>query len=462
MPSTLRKTQNQALTLTRSLATVFKSKIFLSKKNETCSPYADAPIASKYEISRPRQLRRSQIPPFKHAHFIHDLPSELLALVFILGAEDDAMFPVRVSHVCRKWREIALHSPSLWRRIMLSPDIDMWKERISRAGACTLDIQLLPWRPTPERRLHYVDALAVQLCFLPVTSFVRRWRSLEIAFADYSPYLWNAALSGCCSRSRRAQAPALQDLTLIYRANDDAKEFCLFAGYAPRLRSVTLDGIKLTWLPSLFKNLTFLDYSHHGFSVGHQAVHDVIAMLEVSSRLVELRLTFPPKRRSVPSIRSQPVDRRVLLLSLQQLHLRVEGSDILYELACVMTLVLTPSLASLCLIDAGHRRLSFPNLKSFFYVYAIPPSLRSLRVEHGWYNYRMVSPIVSSLPQLRQLVIRRPHMPDQVLNLNSRNRKEHWARDLVYHGHPQVARAPSYWESASSSKDVIHTRPSEQ
>ncbi|GLB38244.1 putative F-box-like [Lyophyllum shimeji] len=366
MSSAPKRTQRRALTLIRSFANAVKSR-FSSDKPQ------------------PRQLRRAQIPVFKHAHFIRRLPVELLAYVFVLSSEDDVMLPVRVSHVCKKWREIALRTPTLWRRITLSPEINMWKERIRRAGACTLDVQLVPSATTrwPNSARHYLDPVTVQWYMQPAISLIRRWRSLEIVFADYSPYLWNAALSGCCSRSQRAQALALVDLTLAYRANDDTKEFCLFSGVAPRLRNVTLDGIRLTWLPSLFGNLTYLDYTHHGFSVEHQAVHDVISMLEVSNRLVELKICFPPKRRPATPTRSHPVTRRALLASLQHLHLRVEGCDIPFELAHLMTLVHTPCLRSLRLIDVDRRHLSFPSLKSFFFVYAISRSLRVLRVEHG-------------------------------------------------------------------------------
>ncbi|KAF8073870.1 hypothetical protein FPV67DRAFT_1479616 [Lyophyllum atratum] len=462
MSSALKRTQRRALTLTRSLADAVKSR-FSSEKSQSCSPFNDHHAIPKYNIGRPRQLRRGQIPPFKDVHFIHRLPVELLAHLMVIGSEDDPMFPIRISYVCRKWREIALRTPALWRRITLGPETDMWRERIYRAGACTLDIQLLPFTTTrsPFSERQYLDATTVQWYLHQVVSLIRRWRSLEIVFADYSPYLWNAALSGCCSKSRRAQALALVDLTLIYRANDDTKEFCLFSGFAPRLRNVTLDGIRLTWLPSLFGNLTHLDYTHHGFTVGHQAVHDVICMLEVSSRLVELKVLFPPRHKSVGPARSHPVTRRVLLASLQHLHLRVEGSDIPFELAHLMTLVLTPSLTSLHLIDVDRRQLAFPSLKSFFYVYAICPSLRFLRIEHGWYDSGMVSPILCALPSLRQLVVRRPHMADQVLNLNSRIRKGHQPTGGVSQsGHLRLHRVrPNWKEHPTYSDPVPNTRP---
>lgn len=421
----------------------------LRSPNKHCSPFDTSLSYSaipKHDIGRPRQLRRRPLPLFIHLHFIRRLPVEILAHVFVLGSEDDMMFPVTVSHVCRNWRQIAFRTPALWRRITLTPQTDMWQERIHRARACTLDIQLLDQITTGSGlpRQQRLDVHTVYWYMYLVMPLIRRWRSLEIDFTVPSPYLWNAALSGCCSKSTRAQALALEDLSLVYRANDDSKEFCLFSGIAPRLRHVTLDGIRLTWLPSLFSNLSYLDYTHHGFTVGHQAVEDMICMLEVSSRLAELKLLFPRKPNPHHPFLPHPVTRRVLLPFLINLHLRVEGPDIPFELAHLMTLIDTPSLAFLRLIDLNQRPLSFPNLKSFFYVYPLPPSLRILRIEHGWYDSRMVTPALRALPNIRQLVVRRRHAPDQVLNLNPRSPKgTRWTRDIYgqmhFHVHPNLA-----------------------
>lgn len=465
MPSTLKRTQQRALTLSRSFANAVRSTIsntlcvispdivcltpqsdptsFCDTRHPACSPFDNTiryPTIPKHDIGRPRQLRRGGLPAFRPIHFIHRLPVEILSHIFVMGSEDDMMLPIRVSHVCRVWREITFRTPSLWRRITLTPQTEMWRERIYRARECTLDIQLKSWVTSSSGfpRHQSLDMYAVQWHIHLVAPFVRRWRSLEIVFTEYAPFLWNAALSGCCSRSRD-HAKNLEDLTLIFRANDDTKEFCLFSGVAPKLRRVTLDGIRLTWLPSLFGNLVYLDYTHHGFTVGHQAVRDVMSMLEVCTRLVEFRILFPRKHIPVHPTRYHPVKRHVVLPFLTRLQLRVEGPDIPFELAHLMTLVLTPSLLSLRLIDAERHHQPFPSLKSFFYVYAIAPSLRLLRIEHGWYDPRMVTPVLQALPNIRQLVVRRPHSPDQILNLNPRSRKgRHWGNDVYGHMHFHV------------------------
>ncbi|KAJ7175443.1 hypothetical protein C8R46DRAFT_1248984 [Mycena filopes] len=318
----------------------------------------------------------------------------MVARVFVLGAEDDEIFAFTVSHVCRTWRAIALHTPSLWRRISLGPQEQMCRERIYRAKACSLDVQLLPWRTNRAGALvaQRLDIHTVQLCMHLVAPFIRRWRSLEIVLSGYEPFLANAALSGCCHEllNKRGRALLLEELTLVYRANDDTKQFCLFSGCAPRLRFLTVDGLRLAWLPSLFQNLTFLDYTHHGFSTGDDAVVEILSMLSVCRRLQELRIFFPRKSMARPLRPFRPAHhmRRVALPWLLKLHLRVETRtwrDIPPELTRLVTQLKTRALTSLYLIDLGRRPQPFHSLNGFMRAYPMLPSLETVFVEYGWH-----------------------------------------------------------------------------
>jgi hypothetical protein len=199
----------------------------------------------------------------------------------------------------------------------------------------------------------------------------------------------------------------LEDLRLVYRQNDDPEAFTLFSGNAPKLQSATLAGIRLNWLPSLFANLTALDYTHHGFTVGHQGIQDVVDMLSVSSALIELQLAFPRKPNACLPGRTQPVRARVLLAQLQRLTFRVESSDIPYELAVISTLLLTPSLKALNLVDLTYSYSSFTSLKQFFYAYALPRSLERVSVEWGWYDARMIEPITQGCRNIREIVVKK-------------------------------------------------------
>ncbi|KAF7365414.1 hypothetical protein MVEN_00414100 [Mycena venus] len=353
---------------------VTKLNTLFPPKSNAYSPYGPA-----WSPERSRWYRPSRI------HFIHRLPIEIVARIFVLGAEDDDMLPVRVSCVCRKWRAISLHTPSLWRRISLSPKEQMWRERIYRAKACSLDVQLVPWRSTSSGAVvaQRLDIHTVQMCMHLVSPFIRRIRSLVIVLPAYEPFLANAALSGCCLR-KRGKALLLEELTLVYRANDDTKEFCLFSGHSPKLRRLTVDGLRLTWLPSLFQNLTFLDYTHHGFSVGDEAVAELLSMLAICTGLQELRILFPQKSLARPSVSFHPDMRRVILPWLIQLHLRVETRDIPPELARLVTYLSTPVLTSLYLVDIGRRNRTFRSLKNFMKMYPMLPCLQTVYLEHGW------------------------------------------------------------------------------
>jgi len=99
-------------------------------------------------------------------------------------------------------------------------------------------------------------------CVIPE---IRQWRSLLIHFAGYVPYLWNATLSELCPRlpSASYHAPQLERLAHVCPLNDDTKEFLLFGGHAPKLRDVTVHGMRLRRTAPLFEKLTPLEYNHH-------------------------------------------------------------------------------------------------------------------------------------------------------------------------------------------------------
>ncbi|KAG6372245.1 hypothetical protein JVT61DRAFT_8046 [Boletus reticuloceps] len=93
---------------------------------------------------------------------ISRLPNEMLLAIF-----EEA--------VSRRWRDLAIHSPRLWRRVCITPRIaprmlEMYKTRASRA----LDIEIWGWRD--RRDFQRFDAALEMM--LDSSS---RWRSLSIA-----------------------------------------------------------------------------------------------------------------------------------------------------------------------------------------------------------------------------------------------------------------------------------------
>ncbi|KAH7914267.1 hypothetical protein BJ138DRAFT_435587 [Hygrophoropsis aurantiaca] len=418
MPSTLKRSRRRELTLTRSFTNAIQSKIhppdrprpavdirardvFLTDRTNT-----QASRQSSQAQLVPRNDRKFSLSIKRQRHPIHALPRELLGYIFLIESHGDFMLPVTMSHVCRSWRIIALHTPSLWRRVTLTPRLDMWAERIARAKSCLLDIELLPWSHPLSRPL-FLDVNTVQWYMHLVAPHIGRCRSLRISFSNYAPYLWNGALSVCCRSDSSVYATNLEELVLNYEANDDAKEFTLFSGVAPRLRRVSLDGIRLTWLSSLFRNITYLDYTHRGFTKGHAAVYEVLHMLQVSNRLQDLRICFPSQKKEILYLPKHPLPEGVICMpDLMHLHLRVDGADIPSEMCSLLNQLTFPSLSSLNLIDLRRSPKPFARLSYFFQGIRLPYlSLKSLRLENGWFNARMTRSLIHAMYGLQQVEV---------------------------------------------------------
>ncbi|KAG1906496.1 uncharacterized protein F5891DRAFT_469592 [Suillus fuscotomentosus] len=443
MPSILRRSRRRELILTKSFKNAIQEKvhppqhspelIYCSSSviDRTNFPPSPSPSTVKFpDFARPSltlSLYRSPISNLQH-HPIHTLPPELLIRVFELGSFDDALFLITISHVCHPWRMLAIHTHTLWRRLSFdSHGLRLWKERIARARGCSLDITITP----PQHRFPDIDALALQLHL--IVPHISRARSFELRFSSYSPFLWNTTLGPICHPEQRGNdsmgahtfapfvhALRLEKLTLCFPENDDSKEFGLFAGVAPRLDHVTLDGIRLTWLPGLYGRLTHLDYTHHGFTTGSIAVDEVLGMIRISCALRELRICF---RRTV-------LDGEVLylshdgvpagqihLLQLERLVLAVDKSDIDIppELTLLLSRLSVPNLHELHLVDLrcqpANRRwwksAPFPGLRAALSLFevTIPSSIKVLAMAGRWADHSSILSLAKCFRELRNLEV---------------------------------------------------------
>lgn len=74
---------------------------------------------------------------------IAELPDELLALIFELAYDNDtegSRLAIQLSHVCRRFRAIALHTPRLWSTLTTTQRIDEYQTFISRLRTALLTI----------------------------------------------------------------------------------------------------------------------------------------------------------------------------------------------------------------------------------------------------------------------------------------------------------------------------------
>lgn len=247
---------------------------------------------------------------------------------------------------------------------------------------------------------------------------IKQWRSLCVSFTDYAPFLWNTALSSLCeTASATSHAPQLERLSLVYPLNDDTKEFLLFGNYAPRLRDVTLHGIRLRWTAPLFESLVSLDYTHHGFTAGHEAVQETLMMLTVSRHLKSLSISFPCR-----GMKDGDVDQFMLLPHaytptslghLEVLTLRVHGDGVPDELRILTSKLILPSLRCLRL-ETRSRGIPFSRkaVTSVLKAFRRHERLISISIQDAWVHRRCVSAFLRSLPALQQLSASGPRVTD--------------------------------------------------
>ncbi|KDQ62670.1 hypothetical protein JAAARDRAFT_54575 [Jaapia argillacea MUCL 33604] len=221
-------------------------------------PYA-LPFAMKHNIP----LRRGPviIPP------IATLPVELLTRIFILGSADDINeshlrkpdecapnFEVLVSHVCRSWRNIALHTASLWTLIQFRDisHLDRAKAYVERSRNRLLDILV----DTVDETHHIRGVTLFRDEFDPVfeiiTPHVKRWRTLILKVRDLK----------CKGGARKhlstcGTAPYLETLQLYHTEDWGSSQnlqlatapppVVIFDASLPSLVNVSLIGVNLTW-----------------------------------------------------------------------------------------------------------------------------------------------------------------------------------------------------------------------
>lgn len=347
------------------------------------------------------------------------LPVELLLHIFYLGSLQDPEFPVTMSQVCSHWRRISIRSSRLWCYIRPDRRRYLCSRRIQRSKGFPLDIALD--HPPISMTSMQTTLADVHTRMHSVIPAIQQWRSLSIHFTGYIPYLWNAALSELCPKlpSPTSHAPQLVRLSLIYPLNDDTKEFLLFGGHAPKLRDVSLHGIRLRWTAPLFENLTHLDYNHHAFTFAHEAVAEVLVMLRVSYKLQSLTISFPGGRSREDDASfgwASQAYTPISLGNLKLLVLRVVGDNIPREMTVLSSKLILPRLQRLRLVS-GENSIRFGGRE----VSAVLGSLRrhscleDVIIENSWAHGRSIAAFLRSLPNVRFISARGRYVEDDFL-----------------------------------------------
>jgi hypothetical protein len=280
---------------------------------------------------------------------VNALPNELLSYIFTLGSgaeeqggndvddeeeqEESSIdeprqqlpFKVLVSHVCRRWRTVAIETSMLWTYLDFAegPPFDKSRTWLERSKGCLLDIELdctveedaspnesyyhanasssdelvapedrvaMPGGPAPVKAKEPTPSGQVPPADLPIVRdlilpHVARWRVFELMVNDYQ--IMYGILS---TLAPIPEAPQLQVLRLYhYDGNDDfdhfspphlKQPFAPFRGHAPNLLQVVLWGVHVDWEACAFlPGLEELELAYH--------TRDVRPPYEIFIRILE-------------------------------------------------------------------------------------------------------------------------------------------------------------------------------
>jgi F-box-like len=193
------------------------------------------------EIDATRQFLRSLLTRRNSLVPISVLPPEILARVFHLLVLEEPPFTgrqnlgwIRVTHVCRHWRQVALDDSSLWAKIWGIPTNTKWiSEMLARAKNAPLDVEFNAiTRPSRE----------ALLMIPPHLSHTRHLRFHNLSTRHHD------SVRGIYS----CEAPALEHFELTFTAYSpiifqDLGGNMPFKGYSPRLRTFSLTQVVIPW-----------------------------------------------------------------------------------------------------------------------------------------------------------------------------------------------------------------------
>ncbi|KAI0632113.1 hypothetical protein C8Q77DRAFT_901843 [Trametes polyzona] len=292
------------------------------------------------------------VPPKDGRCLINELPSELLTQIFTLGwtperdhepdqddfedISDDGTystvssdgssspqteqeeaeekerrlpFNVLVSHVCARWRAVAIDNPLLWSHIQIigNPPYDRAKTYLERAKTAPLTISIdrtiddddfsmsddsyEPEDPDPD--------LAIMEGIMElIVPHIAHWQALQIMVSFYPHMQYALETLGSAG-----PAPMLEVLQLYHYEDTDEhvtfphptlreQSFRLFGGEAPRLTQVALWGVHLPWTQDgapFLSGLTDLELAYHALDV-RPSFYDFARILRSSPGLRTLTL----------------------------------------------------------------------------------------------------------------------------------------------------------------------------
>lgn len=302
------------------------------------------------------------------------LPTELLAAIFLLGLSDDPPlrgfqpFPLLITQICRRWREVAIGTKRLWCHVLFrerDPDSSWSRLCLDRSGNTPVSIDVTLTR---EWGWSEKDCAAITKIMNIIMQHTHHWGTLRVS-ADV--YMRLQKIVDLFFAVPDRAAPLLRKLALVYPpsiqrplrvfetvlSTTTVKSATLTQVQTPQLRHLELVSISLAWNPTPLSELTYIQLSHQ--QPGAQpTIDEFIALLRASPKLTTLKVNGGPAgpfREDLDAViahRDAPDSDRnsaVILKSLRTLEMTLFQDEPVVLL--LMDIIRAPQLESLHLKD---------------------------------------------------------------------------------------------------------------
>lgn len=224
---------------------------------------------------------------------IHSLPVELLSCIFVIGAflddpyasspfllkPDLGCIPLPasniqvVAHVCRHWRQIALHTQPLWTTIHIREKIHIPRavEYLSRCRTSTYRLDILIDTVSVDDHTSEITLYKDELTsiFTIIVPHVKHWRSFHLKICDNECKVIARRFLSSCGPGANLETLQLyhfEDFRTAHRLYlaTHRPPVTIFDNNLPCLKNVSLIGVNLPWHESLYLcNLRHLELALH-------------------------------------------------------------------------------------------------------------------------------------------------------------------------------------------------------
>ncbi|KAI0246739.1 hypothetical protein BJV78DRAFT_116524 [Lactifluus subvellereus] len=284
---------------------------------------------AKYEARRRELLAlRSQLEAQAKCP-IAGIPVELLLMVFELAGR-----PVLLSHVCRRWREVTLSQPALWRSLVLTgqPKKALRKAREWGKRSCGRIAELTVRKslgeiilPQDRQRAVHPDDIATRDNILAELQLLdlARVKAFHLESVDVAHFL--AALESDTSDVDSHTLNCLETLS-ISQTSSNGPFFFGSKAYAIRswesLRALSISNMGCNWmaLTVLLHDLTSFEYRTSDFPVDFQSIRRLLQANDKMEKLViEAENVY---------LFARPVEVPKMLTSAHLRHLELDGVNL--------------------------------------------------------------------------------------------------------------------------------------